>query len=77
MTILDGLPPESPVHAEFCGGQAVRLSSNGNEVYELTQERADADRVGGMIGMGRFAIVSFAVAMLGYLLVRRESASDL
>jgi hypothetical protein len=75
MTILDGLPPESSVHVEICGGQAVRLSSNGNEVYELTQERADADRVSGIEGMGRFAIVSFAAAMLGYLLARRASDS--
>jgi hypothetical protein len=76
MTLLNGLPSRSPVHVEFCGQQTVRLSADGyKKVYELTQKRAEADRIGGMTHMGGFAIFAYAAAMLGYWLVRRASAS--
>jgi hypothetical protein len=76
MTILKGLPSGSTLHVEFCGSRPVRLISNGYKVYELTQERAEENRVGGIEQTGWFAIFMSLVAILGRWLVRRASVSD-
>ncbi len=71
MTILSGLPSGALLHVEFCGSHTVRLISNGHEVFELTQKRAEDNVRSGMKSTGRFALISFAAALFGWLLARR------
>jgi hypothetical protein len=74
---LQGLTSGSELHVEFCGLQPVRLTSNGGEVYTLTQERAEENIAQGVISTARFATLCFVAAILGFLMRRRASASDL
>lgn len=76
MAMLKGLPSGSTLHVEFCGTQTVRLISNGFEAYKLTQERAEQNRVAGMVQTARFAIFMFLAAIFGRWLARRASVSD-
>lgn len=75
--ILQGLTSGSPLHVEFCGPRPVRLTSNGGEVYKLTQERAEENIAHGVISTARFAAFCFVAAILGFLMRRRASTSGL
>ncbi|CAE6754747.1 hypothetical protein R69927_07349 [Paraburkholderia domus] len=74
--ILQGLSSGSVLHVEFCGPQPVRLTSNGGEVYKLTQERAEENVTHGVISTARVTAFCFVIAILGFLMGRRASTSD-
>ena len=71
---LKGVTSGSVLHVEFCGSQAVRLVSNGSEVYILTQEHAKENIARGMKSTARFAAVCFAAAIVSFFMLRLAPA---
>ncbi|WP_321790031.1 MULTISPECIES: hypothetical protein [Paraburkholderia] len=73
MAILKGLPSGSHLHVEFCGSQFVRLTSEGHEIFMLTQQGVEENVAHGIASTVRFTVFCFIAAILGYLVARRAS----
>lgn len=70
---LKAIEPGAPIHAEFCASTLVRITKDGQEIYRLTQEYADAILTSERKGMFGIFIFSVAAALWAILKLRRKN----
>jgi hypothetical protein len=74
---LKGVASGSVLHVEFCGSRYVRLTSNGTEIFRLTQDRAEENIAHGMKSTALFAAFCLAAAIVGFLILRPGPEHDM